>query len=363
MEAEGTPKGSAKYTGRGSSLKPRNRFLKVETVDDFEQLNADDELLSTDKIPTEYLEDDSQSILSENNSPDIPFKYSINPYRGCAHGCSYCYARPTHEYFGFNAGVDFESKIFVKRNAAALLRRELQKKSWAVEPIMMSGVTDAYQPAERHFKITRACLEVAREFSQPIGIITKNALVTRDLDILSELASKRLARVAISLTTLDQKLTRVLEPRSSSPATRLRAIRELSDAGIETTVMTAPMIPGLTDDELPQLLEAAAEHGASNAGYILLRLPQTVRPVFLDWLQQNFPNKASKVENLLRGMRKGELNQSEFKTRMRGSGEYANHLSNTFKLFARKYGLATQTKPLNRETFRRPNTNGQMELF
>lgn len=354
---------SSKLVGRGSSLKPANRFLTIEVEDDFEQLEEGDERLSIVKIPTEYLEDDSQSILSQNTSPDIPFKYSINPYRGCAHGCSYCYARPTHEYFGFNAGIDFESKIFVKRKAATLLRAELEKKSWSVEPIMFSGVTDPYQPVERQMQITRECLEVAREFRQPIGIITKNALVTRDIDILAELARDRLARVAVSLTTLNQQLTKVLEPRTSSPNARLRAIRELSDAGIETTVMTAPLIPGLTDDEVPQLLEAAAEHGAKNAGYIVLRLPQTVRPVFLDWIRTHFPDRASKVENLLRGMRSGDLNQSNFGTRMRGTGEYANLLSNSFKVFSRKFGLSTKTEPLNRNSFRRPNKSNQLELF
>lgn len=352
-----------KFVGRGSSLKPANRFLTIELQDDFEHLEPGDELLSEHKVATEYFEDDSQTILSQNSSPDIPFKYSINPYRGCAHGCSYCYARPTHEYLGLNAGIDFESKIFIKRNASHLFRAELEKKSWTAEPVMLSGVTDPYQPAERRFQITRACLEVAKDFRQPVGIITKNALVTRDIDLLAELAQDRLARVAISLTTLDQNLTRQLEPRTSSPAARLRAIGELADAGIETTVMTAPLIPGLTDEEVPRLLEAAAEHGAKNAGYIILRLPQAVRPVFLDWIRRCYPDRVSKVEGLLRGMRSGGLNQSEFGTRMRGTGEYADLLSQSFKVFARKFGLSTKTEPLNRESFRRPSKGRQLDLF
>ena len=253
--------------GRGAQSNPNNRFHKLSLQLDYDQLDAEDELLeAARKVTTDYFEDNSQSILSENSSPDIPFRYSLNPYRGCAHGCAYCYARPTHEYLGLSAGVDFESQIFIKTRAAELLRTYLSKPGWRPEPIMMSGATDCYQPAERQLRITRACLEVAREFGQPISLITKNALVARDIDILADMARKNLARVAISLTSLDQRLIRLLEPRTSSPDARLRAMRELADAGIPVTVMTAPIIPGLNDSEIPALLQAAADHGATYAG-------------------------------------------------------------------------------------------------
>ncbi|MEO8269521.1 MAG: PA0069 family radical SAM protein [Aureliella sp.] len=297
--------------GRGAQTNPNNRFHKIQFQADYGQLEGDDEFFQDlNKVSTEYFDDDSQSILTENSSPDIPFRYSLNPYRGCAHGCAYCYARPTHEYLGLSAGVDFESKIFVKKRAAELLHEKLSKKSWQSEPIMMSGVTDCYQPAEKQFRITRGCLEVARQFGQPIGIVTKNALITRDIDILADMARHNLTRVAISLTSLDQSLTRVLEPRTSSPAARLRAMRELSSAGIPVIVMTAPIIPGLNDSEIPSLLQAAHEHGAIFAGYTLLRLPLTVKPVFLDWLAKNVPSQQAKIEHLIQQTRAGGHNQS-----------------------------------------------------
>lgn len=356
---------SSKFVGRGSSLKPANRFLPIHVEDDFEQLDAEDQASASEqRVATEYYEDDSQSVISENQSPDIPFRYSLNPYRGCAHGCSYCYARPTHEYLGFNAGIEFESKIVIKRNAAALLRKRLSSRSWQCEPIMMSGVTDCYQPAERKLRLTRQCLEVAQEFNQPIGIVTKNAMVRRDIDILSEMANKHQARVAISLTSLDQSLTRELEPRTSSPAARLRAIRELAEAGIEVTVMTAPVIPGLNDEEIPALLEAAKQHGASNAGYVLLRLPLTVEPVFLEWLQRCAPSRKEKVQSRIEQTRDGQMNQSQFGTRMRGTGVFAKHLSDTFKMFAKKFGLSTETKPLDCSRFAVPQApDPQLRLF
>lgn len=350
--------------GRGAQIKPANRFLTVEVEDDFEHFEHDEEFLAElRRLKTEYYADDSQSILSENKSPDIPFRYSLNPYRGCAHGCSYCYARPTHEYFGLNAGLDFESKIFVKEKAPELLRRKLESRSWECEPIMFSGVTDCYQPAERSFRLTRACLEVAGEFNQPVSIITKNALVTRDIDLLADLARRNLTRVAISMTSMDQELTRGMEPRTSSPAARLRAMRELSAAGIQVTVMTAPVIPGLNDSEIPKLLELAKQNGASYAGYVMLRLPQTVEPVFLDWLARHVPSQQAKVESLVKQVRDGGLNQSEFRVRMRGTGTMADHLSDTFKLFVRKHGLSQKPPPLDRQSFAVPAKSGQLRLF
>ncbi len=351
--------------GRGAQSNPNNRFHKIHLQADYEQLEGDDEFFEgLRKVNTEYFEDDSQTILSENNSPDIPFRYSLNPYRGCAHGCAYCYARPTHEYLGLSAGIDFESMIFVKTRAAELLSQQLSNKNWHSEPIMMSGVTDCYQPAERQFRLTRACLEVARQFGQPISIVTKNALVTRDIDILADMSQHNMTRVAISLTSLDQMLTRVLEPRTSSPAARLRAMRELSSAGIPVTVMNAPIIPGLNDSEIPALLQAAHEHGATFAGYVLLRLPLTVKPVFLDWLAKNVPSQQAKIEHLIQQTRDGSHNQSQFGQRMRGSGAFAEHLSSMFKIFAHKHQLQRKPPPLDCSRFAPPAaSNPQLWLF
>lgn len=356
---------STHMIGRGAQSNPNNRFQKLSLEAEYDQLEANDELLEGCKrIATDYFEDDSQSILSENNSPDIPFRYSLNPYRGCAHGCAYCYARPTHEYLGLSAGVDFESKIFVKTHAAELLRTRLSKADWRPEPIMMSGVTDCYQPAERQLRITRGCLEVACQFGQPISLITKNALVARDIDILANMAHRNLARVAISLTSLDQSLIRVLEPRTSSPDARLRTMRQLADAGVPVTVMTAPVIPGLNDSEIPALLEAAAAHGATYAGYVLLRLPLTVKPVFLQWLAKHLPSRQAKIEQLIEQTRGGELNQSQFGQRMRGTGALADHLSNTFKVFALKAGLQRKPPPLDCSQFAVPAAaDQQLWLF
>ncbi len=344
-------------TGRGAQINPNNRFSRIQIQEDLEQFEHDDEFLDQRFVSkTEYFQDDSKSIISENDSPDIPFRYSLNAYRGCAHGCAYCYARPTHEYLGFSAGVDFESQILVKERAAELLREHLMKRSWQPEPIMMSGVTDCYQPAERHFRLTRQCIEVVNEFHQPLNIITKNALVTRDIDLLGPMAKDNLARVAVSLTSLDQSLTRVLEPRTSSPAARLRAIRELSESGIPVTVMVAPVIPGLNDSEIPAILAAAKEHGANFAGYILLRLPLTVRPIFLDWLSRHVPTKRERIESLIRSTRDGDYSQSQFGQRLRGSGEYADHLRSTFKLFAQRHGLDGRPTSLDTSKFTRPGS-------
>ena len=367
-DANSTP--LPQFTGRGAQINPSNRFLKIQIHEDLEQVEYDEDFLEHRFVgKTEYYIDDSKSILSENDSPDIPFRYSLNAYRGCSHGCAYCYARPTHEYLGFSAGVDFECKILVKERAADLLREHLMKKSWQPEPIMLSGVTDCYQPAERHFRLTRQCIEVAKEFQQPLNIITKNALVTRDIDLLAPMAANNLARVAISLTSLDQSLTRVLEPRTSSPAARLRSIRELSESGISVTVMIAPVIAGLNDSEIPAILAAAKEHGASYAGYILLRLPLTVRPIFLDWLSRHVPAKRERIESLIRSTRDDGYNQTQFGQRLRGSGDYADHLRSTFKLFAQRYGLNHRPPALDASRFYRPvsapkkNADVQLMLF
>ena len=301
---------------------------------------------------------------AENDSPDVGFRYSVNPYRGCAHGCSYCYARPTHEYLGLSAGLDFETKVFVKYRAAELLRNFLAQPSWKPETIAFSGVTDCYQPAEREFQITRRCVAVAAECRQPIGIVTKNALVTRDIDLFRELAAHNAVRVCVSITTLDAQLARTMEPRTSSPDARLRAIRELSDAGVPAFLMLGPVIPGLNDSEIPAILAAARDAGATGAGYVLLRLPTTVREVFFDWLQRSYPDRMSRVVALIRSTRAGRLNDSNFGRRQRGTGNVADLIADTFKLWRTKLGFPEESKPLNREAFRPPQpTTGQLRLF
>jgi DNA repair photolyase len=267
--------------GRGAGIQPANPYLHVLDELDLEHVAEDEEFLASLERPrTRYWVDTSQTIVSENDSPDVGFRYSVNAYRGCAHGCSYCYARPTHEYLGLSAGVDFESKILVKLRAPELLRNWLARPRWKPELIHFSGVTDCYQPCERQFRLTRQCLEVALECRQPVSVITKNALVTRDIDILRELAAHNLVRVALSITSLRQELTRIMEPRTSSPQARLAALKTLSDAGVSTFMMVAPAIPGLNDSEIPEILRMGSEAGAQGASYVLLRLPTTVREVF-----------------------------------------------------------------------------------
>jgi DNA repair photolyase len=351
--------------GRGSSLRPPNRFGQMHAQSDLEQVALDAEYLAAlERVPTQYLPDASRSIVSENDSPDIPFRYSINPYRGCQHGCAYCYARPTHEYLGLNAGIDFESRIFVKHRAAELFRDWLNRPGYVPEPVMMSGVTDCYQPAEREYRLTRGLLEVALEARQPIGIVTKNALVTRDLDLLAEMTRLRLVGVAVSVTTLDPVLARVMEPRTSQPSARLRALQELSAAGIPTRVMVAPIIPGLNDMELPEILAAAASAGAQSAGYVLLRLPLTVRPVFEEWLERTQPDKAEKVLSLIRSTRDGEMYDAQFGSRMRGTGIIAGQIEQMFRIFRARHGLDRPSTPLDASQFRPPrSSSGQLRLF
>jgi DNA repair photolyase len=351
--------------GRGANVQPANPYLAVRREDDFEHVANDAEFFAElGRPPTEYLPDESQSIVAENNSPDVGFRYSINPYRGCSHGCSYCYARPGHEYLGFSAGLDFETKVLVKHRAPALLREWLARPTWKPETIAFSGVTDCYQPAERNFELTRGCLAVAAECRQPIGIITKNALVTRDLDHLSELARHGAARVNISITTLDAKLARTMEPRTSSPDARLRTICELTAAGVPTHLMLAPIIPGLNDSEIPSILQAAAESGARGAGYTILRLPTTVKDVFLEWLRRSYPDRAARVESLLRATRAGALSDSQFGRRQRGTGNIAELVADTFQLWTKKLKIDADSPPLNCDAFQPPKvTSGQLRMF
>lgn len=352
-------------TGRGSHLNPPNRFGGPVYEADLEHVEHDADYLAGLENPrTEYLPDHARTIVSENDSPDVGFRFSINPYRGCAHGCAYCYARPYHEYLGLNAGLDFETKIFVKHDAAELFREFLGRDSWQPEAIGLSSVTDCYQPAERRFRLTRGCLEVAVECRQPMSIITKNALVLRDLDLLQNLAAENLVHVNMSVTTLDAELARSLEPRTSTPAAKLRAIKELSAVGVPVRVLIAPVIPGLTESEIPAILKAAKEAGARHAGYTLLRLPLTVAPVFREWLERERPEHLERVEGRLRSIHGGKLNVSAFGERMCGTGEMAKQLGDLFRLFRRRHGLDGGLPEYDCTRFRQPlPTKGQLRLF
>jgi len=308
---------------------------------------------------TIFLEDQSESIIVKNDSPDLGFSAGINPYRGCEHGCAYCYARPYHEYLGFSAGLDFETKIMVKRRAAELLRQELSRPKYVQQMLAMSGVTDCYQPAERKFRITRACLEVLADFRNPVSLITKNFLITRDIDVLKELAAFDAVHATISITTLNAELAAKMEPRASRPAHRLRAVELLAQAGIPVGVNVAPIIPGLNDREIPAVLEAAKAAGACDAGYTMLRLPYGVKDVFTEWLKLNFPEKLERILGTVREVRGGKLNSGDFGTRMRGEGIYADQISQMFHVFRERLGFEG-SRELRTEHFRRPGDTQMM---
>ena len=358
--------------GRSATSQVANRFEKTRLeLDHDSSLNdvagepstADSAGLPK-RLPTVFLEDQTESIVSENESPDVPFRYSLNPYRGCEHGCSYCYARPTHEYLGMSAGLDFETKVLVKERAVELLRKFLARPKWQAQSLMLSGVTDPYQPVERTKLITRQLLQLLSECRHPVSLITKNALIERDLDILGPMAEQGLVHAAISITTLDAELARDMEPRTSSPEARLRAIHSLSSAGVPVRVMTAPIVPGLNDHEIPKLLEAAADAGASSCGYVMLRLPGSVRPVFENWLAEVRPEATERVIAKIKEVRGGEMSDSQFGRRMRGTGNRADQISALFKVFAKKYGLDGQPTPVRTDLFVPPSDeSGQLMLF
>lgn len=339
--------------GRGAVRDLPNRFqvLAMDLDPDVVQLDPEEGALPNPK--TVFLEDKSESIIVRNESPDVGFTAGINPYRGCEHGCAYCYARPYHEYLGFSAGLDFETKIMVKPHAGELLRKELTRPKYQPQILGMSGVTDCYQPAERHFRITRSCLEVLAEFRNPVSIITKNFLVTRDIDVLKELAAFDAVQVSISITTLNADLAAKMEPRASSPKHRLRAIAMLAKAGIPVGVMTAPIVPGLNDREMPAVLEAARAAGAVSAGYTMLRLPYGVKEIFREWLQLHFPERLDRILGTIREVRNGKLNASDFGSRMRGEGPYAEQVGQMFHVFRERLGFG-RMRDLRTEHFRRP---------
>jgi DNA repair photolyase len=349
--------------GRGAGSNPANRFESTHREFELDQVEDDDEYLGGLRRPgTEFLPDRSRTVIAENDSPDVGFEVSINPYRGCEHGCIYCYARPTHEYLGFSAGLDFETKIMVKYDAPELLRKALSSPRWRPRVLGLSGVTDAYQPQERKLKLTRRCLMVLAEYRQAVAVITKNRLVTRDLDLLGELAQHHAAGVFVSITSRDDELIGRLEPRTTRPEGRLAAISALAAAGIPVGVMVAPIIPGLTEHEAPAILKAAAEAGAKWAGYTIVRLPLAVSGLFQDWLEQHFPGRKDKVLERIRAMRDGRLNDSRFGVRMSGEGPFADLIRQVFIVHCRQLGLNQRPWPVSADAFRRPNESGQRQL-
>lgn len=361
VEQSGLRVGFDRRRGRGAGINPSGRF------EPFSRASFDDGWNSLEELPpfkTEVQVERAKTIITRNASPDISFDRSINPYRGCEHGCIYCFARPTHAYMGLSPGLDFESRLFAKPNAAALLEAELSKPGYEVRSIAIGTNTDPYQPIEKKMGIMREILQVLEAANHPVGIVTKSALVTRDIDILSRMAAKGLAKVALSVTTLDRTLARTMEPRAATPARRLDAVRQLSEAGIPTMVMTAPIVPGLTDSEIERLLDAAHAAGAREAGYVLLRLPLEVSPLFKDWLLRHYPDRYRHVLSLMRSMRDGKDYDAEWGKRMRGTGPYAMQIRRRFELAARRLGLNQDRTKLRCDLFVPPRGKGvQLSLL
>ncbi len=328
--------GKTPLKGRGSLSNPAGRFDRtgIEAVDDGWEREEAPESVATSVQP-----DRAKGVISTNDSPDIGFEQSINPYRGCEHGCIYCYARPSHSYMGLSPGLDFETKLFYKHDAAKVLEQQLSRPRYVCKHIMLGANTDPYQPIERRMRVTRSILTVLAKCRHPVSIVTKGVLVARDLDLLAEMASQNLASVVVSLTTLDVEVKRTLEPRAASPQARLKVIRQLVEAGVPTGVLVAPVVPAITDHEMENILEAAKDAGASSAGYVLLRLPYEVKDLFREWLTEHYPQRASHVMSLVRDARGGRDNDPDFGTRMRGTGPYAELLRTRFKLATRRLGL------------------------
>ena len=350
------------FKGRGTVSNSVGRFEQLERVeidDGWDNLDAE-----TTPVQTEVIIDNTRTIINYVKSPDISFDRSINPYRGCEHGCTYCFARPTHTYLGYSAGLDFESRILIKPDAAELLRKELAKPGYTCAPIAMGTNTDPYQPLERKYQITRSILEVLAEYKHPVTIVTKNALIERDIDILAPMAADGLARVFVSVTTLNKDICRTLEPRAAAPHRRLEAIKALNDAGIPTGVMTAPILPVLTDTEMESILEAATKAGAQYAGYVLLRLPLEVAPLFEEWLKTYFPLKADHVMSIVRQSRGGKAYNSAFFERQKGTGLFADMIRQRFKLATKRLGLNLDRPAMNTQAFCPPRPQQpQMNLF
>jgi DNA repair photolyase len=347
------------FKGRGAQVNTHNKFLKTKYVDEHEE--GIDELMLENSI-TQFFEEHPKNIVSKSKSPDLPFLLSINPYQGCEHGCLYCYARNAHEYYGFSAGLDFERKIIVKRNAAELLETFLNKKGYIPSAIMLSGNTDCYQPIERKLKITRSLLKVFLKYKHPVSIISKNNLMLRDLDILKELAALDLIHVAVTLNSLDESLRQKLEPRTVTAQNRIRLISTLSEANIPVMLMCAPIIPGLNSDEIPQLIQSAASAGASAAAFTMVRLNGSIAEIFADWIYKVYPDRADKVLNLIAQCHDGKLSDSRWGKRMSGDGKVAESIHSLFKISLKKYMNGRKMKPFNYSHFS-PAPGKQLELF
>ncbi|MBL7713078.1 MAG: PA0069 family radical SAM protein [Chitinophagaceae bacterium] len=345
--------------GRGAQFNPQNRFLKGAYVQEFAE-GIDD--WEHDVRKTQYIFDESRTVVNEIKSPDVGMLFSANPYQGCEHGCIYCYARNSHEYWGYSAGLDFESRIVVKKNAAELLRKFFERKSWTPAPISLSGNTDCYQPIERKMKITRQMLEICLHYRNPVGVLSKNALILRDLDVLQELAKLKLVRVFSSITSLDEKLRLKLEPRTATYKGRLKVVETMAKHDIPTGIMNAPIIPGLNDDHMHDVLKAAAEAGAQWAGYTVVRLNGAIGPIFEDWLRKSFPDRADKVWNMISSCHGGNVNDSRFGQRMVGDGRIAELIRTQFSLYCKKFRLNETKHEWNLSAFRRIR-NGQASLF
>ncbi len=351
--------------GRGAGLNPGNRFepVRLHVLGDFlDDEQREPEAGEACRVPTRVYRDSTQTIINRvAATSDVPFDWTVNPYRGCEHGCIYCFARPFHEYLGFSSGLDFETKLVAKMEAPRLLVQELAKPSWKGEPIVMSAITDIYQPIEKRLELSRQCLRVMVDCAQPVSTMTKSALVLRDVDLWARASEQGTGAVTVTLVTLDHGLARQLEPRAASPTRRLHVIRELARAGVRVNVNIAPIIPGLTDTELPSILEAVADAGARRAAWVMLRLPYQLKELFLEWLQRCVPARASHVESLLRQAHDGKLYRAA--DRRRGRGEHAKQIAAVFDVFTRKYGINRDIRPLRRDRFRRPSLDGQLGLF
>ena len=343
--------------GRGAQFNTKNRFLKnyqekeeIESIDDWEEAN----------VGTQYIEQEVKSIVNKVESPDLSMMYSMNPYAGCEHGCIYCYARNVHEYWGYSAGLDFERKIIVKVNAPRMLRKTLMHPKWDPHPIMLSGNTDCYQPAEQKYRLTRGLLEVCNEFNQPVGILTKNSWIIKDKDILQEMAKKRLVSAMVSITSFNENLRRVMEPRTATATQRLKVIEELSNADIHMGVMMGPMIPGLNEHEMQRIMKAASDAGAKFTAYTFIRLNGSIKLLFHDWLYKNFPDRADKVWHLIEASHNGQVNDTRWGLRMRGEGSIADLVSQQYKKYGKLYGMNEDRWQLNTTSFKRPGEQGKL---
>ncbi len=343
--------------GRGAQINTKNRFLinevskeHVEGIDDWEE-----KLLSTI-----YLEQEVKTIVNKVDSPDVGMSYSMNPYAGCEHGCIYCYARNVHEYWGYSAGIDFEQKIIVKKNAPQLLRKFLMHPRWDATPLMLSGNTDCYQPAEQKYRLTRGMLEVCNEFNQPVGILTKNSWILKDKDVLQEMGKKNIVSAMVSITSFNEDLRRVMEPRTTTAKQKLKVINELSSAGVRMGVMMGPMIPGLNEHEMQRIMKAARDNGATFTAYTFIRLNGAIKFLFRDWLYKNFPDHADKVWHLIETSHDGQVNDTRFGVRMRGEGPIAKLVAEQYRKYGKLYGMNAEEWSLDRSLFKRPGEQGRL---